>query len=151
MLFLAQGERRFHMVSLGRPDDAFEAFDGRLFPCLILDSAGDWPPEERSRLARRLIAMGCRYAVCAGETCAQWEHEVDSAFIDLELTETQRQDRFVMTTSHADETLDDVAFFFVYQTNFNQHAFDDLLVLQLGNDPAIATQLQALVKSHASG
>ena len=150
MFLLTQGDRRYHFAVLRSLDDSLLAFDGRPFPCLLFDAGGDWPPDARAHLARTLIALGCRYAVCAGRTCSRWEAEFDGAFIDLELTDSEREERFVMTTSHADEPLDDVAFFFVSSTGFRQHAFDDFLVLQRGPESPEADSLRELVTSHAA-
>ena len=70
--------------------------------------------------------------------------------MDVEVTVPGRYDEadHVMTTSHSDESPDDVAFFFVYNTNFDDHDFVRYLVLHIGvgetND-----QLDRVVMKHA--
>jgi hypothetical protein len=46
--------------------------------------------------------------------------------------EDQKEARFIMTTSHASEPPLEVAWFFVMNTNFDDHAFKRFLLLELG-------------------
>jgi hypothetical protein len=54
----------------------------------------------------------------------------------------------VMTTWHADESPDDVAFFFVLNTNFNEHDLKCFLVLHVGDGHATG-EVDAAVRRHA--
>jgi hypothetical protein len=54
----------------------------------------------------------------------------------------------VMTTWHADESPDDVAFFFVLNTNFNEHDLKRFLVLHVGDGHAKG-EVDAAVRPHA--
>lgn len=47
-----------------------------------------------------------------------------------------------MTTWHADESPDDVAFFFVLNRNFNEHDFKRFLVLHVGDGHAKAKSMR---------
>jgi len=109
--------------------------------------SGDWTQSDRAQLAQDLLAAGCRYAVCAGQTCERWHLAVDCAFVDLGLDPEgpEWEARYVMTTSHEGETIDDVVFFFVLCTNFDQHDFTDFLILQLGADPVLEQSLRGSV------
>jgi len=53
-----------------------------------------------------------------------------------------------MTTWHADESPDDLAFFFVLNTNFNEPDFKRLLVLHVGDGHAKG-EVDAAVRRHA--
>jgi len=54
----------------------------------------------------------------------------------------------VMTTWHANESPDDVAFFFVLNTNFNEHDLKRFLVLHVGDGHANG-EVDAAVRRHA--
>jgi hypothetical protein len=57
-------------------------FRGMLFPCLIWDHDGRFTHAERRAVASTLIESGCRYAVCGGAHCGDWEDAVDMEFVE---------------------------------------------------------------------
>lgn len=57
----------------------------------------------------------------------------------------------MMTSWHSGEVIEDVAFFFVNNTNYDEHDFRDFLVLQIGDDPATETALIAAVRTLVAG
>jgi hypothetical protein len=97
-------------------------FGGAQYLCLLWDSRGGRSVDELSRLSRALIASGIRYAVCGGVECERW---------------------------HTDEPPEEVAFFFIHNTNFNARDFTRFLVLQLGGDWPREQQLRAAIREHA--
>jgi hypothetical protein len=96
------------------------------------------------------LESGCRYAICAGENCEAWHHAIDSHFVQQHLNDPDEvwQAVHVMTTSHAGETPDEVAFFFVLNTNFDYHDFTHYLVLHVGMGPA-KEQVDEAVRKYA--
>jgi len=145
--------RRFHLVRQVDPEPLPGLpFGGQSFPCLIWDSAGEWAPEQRHAVVAALIEQGCRYFVCGGHRCSTWEEVADEAFVNLtmNLSESERLDRHLMTTAHEGETLDDVAFFFVFNTDFGDHVFTDYLVLVIGTDDDATEELALAVRRHAA-
>ena len=55
----------------------------------------------------------------------------------------KRQDaHFLMTSWHANESPEDVTFYLVSTTNFEEHDFKELLILQFGEDSMIESQLK---------
>ena len=109
-----------------------------MFPCLIWDHEGRFTDSERREVATALLEAGCRYAVCGGENCEAWHDTVDMAFEKLHLNDPEhvRDAEHVMTTWHDRESPDDVALFFVFNTNFDTHDFASFLVLHVGNSDA---------------
>jgi len=121
-------------------------FQGKPYPCLIWNHE-DAPPS--SDLARTLIKSGCRYAVCGGFASGALEAVVDQAFLsEFGTDETTWGRNFVMTTAHANESPDDVAHFFVLNTNFEEHEFTDYLVVHIGDGP-VANAVDAAVWRYA--
>jgi hypothetical protein len=72
------------------------------------------PADELLRIAAALVDQGCRYAVCAGVDSTEWETAFDDA--DLQRNPNCEPGRFVMTTSHPSESLDEVASFLLWCT-----------------------------------
>ena len=124
-------------------------FDGAPYPCLLWDARGGRSIDELSRLSAALVASGVRYAVCGGVQCKRWHDAIDEAFISLSLDGAEYDARFVMTSWHTDKPADDVAFFFVNNTNFDAHEFTRFLVLQLGDDPSTEQRLREAVREQA--
>jgi hypothetical protein len=125
-------------------------FEGRCFPCLLWDFEGGHTAEQRHAVVAALINHGCRYFVCGGHDASIWEDAADEAHVmmTLDAPESEREVRMVMTTAHEGESMDDVAFFFVRNTNFDAHTFTDLLVVAMGSDDTSAGRLTDAVASY---
>lgn len=88
--------------------------------------------EEQELLSDQIVAGGCRYAVCAGYKCSTWDDSIDVA--DLRRNDWKvRDDNFVMTSWHENETLEDIVSFFLNDTSFDYFTATNMLVLVLGN------------------
>jgi|GEM_PF-803249 len=125
-------------------------FAGDPFPCLLWDTEGHRRPQELKELSTALIASNCRYGVCGGVDCERWHDALDAAYLAQNIPESEAEARFVMTTWHTEKPFDDVAFFFVHNTNFDEHDFKQFLVLQLGSDWVTEQGLCEAVREHAS-
>ncbi len=146
------GDRRLDAVSIAAPDDLVVPFEGVTFPCLVWDHDGSFDGERRAAVARALLDAGCRYAVCGGMQCQAWESSFDTEFIMgfEDSPDGWSDDEHVMTTSHADETIDDVAFFFVCCTHFGPHSLTRYLIVHIGASPAVVV-VEGTVRDHAVG
>jgi hypothetical protein len=68
-------------------------------------------PAWRIQLSDWLVASGCIYAVAWGEECHAWDESIDQASLAQHNYEPTPDDRFVMTTWHEDETIDEAFWF----------------------------------------
>lgn len=136
MRLLVEHDGRRFFVQDGVEAVGAQPFDGAAFPLLVWDHVGTTKEAERHDIAQALIRGGCRYAVCGGSLSSEWEDAFDEAFVADHLGEPDQggPDAMVMTTAHADESPDDVAFFFVTSTDFDRR-FDSYLVLHIGSGP----------------
>lgn len=151
MEILAEHEGKVYgAITIGGPDDFVSPFRSSLFPCLIWDHGGSFTDAERSAIAKALLEAGCRNAVCGGKNCEAWEPAFDLEFVEAHLNDPDevRDSVHVMTSSHDGESPDDVAFFFVLSTNFDDHEFRRYLVLHVGSGPAKA-QVDAAIRKYA--
>ena len=137
-------------VTIDAPSDFVSPFPGILFPCMVWDHAGRFTDAQRTQVARQLIQAGCRHAVCGGQNCDAWHIAVDLEFVRLHVDDPDeaRDAVHVMTTSHADESPDELAFFFVWNTNFDYHYFMRYVVLHVGDGPT-REQVDAAVRRYA--
>ena len=93
---------------------------GREFAALVLFLDREVSPDEQAAISASLIAEGCRYAVCAGDQCSTWDDSVDMAYLATDSNRSPPEDRFVMTSWHEDEGLEDVAHFLRLFTAFDR-------------------------------
>jgi len=142
----------FAVVTIQEAADFAPPFRGVAFPCLIWDHQGILADAERAAVAAALLDADCRYAVCGGEECEAWHDAVDQEFVARHLDDRDEvgDSAHVMTSWHEGETPDDVAFFFVRNTNFDQHDFKRFLVLHVGTSPATG-QVDSAVRKYALG
>jgi hypothetical protein len=64
----------------------------------------DW----RNRVSEWLVDAGCLYMLARGEDCSVWDDAVDWANIDAVHSRPIPPERFVMTTWHEEETIEEV-------------------------------------------
>ena len=98
---------------LTQPHSFSSPFHGDEFAVLLYVTEESISPQTRARISAALVAQGCRYAVCAGHHCSLWDDSIDIA--DLERNDWEPKDEnFVMTTWHNDESLEDIVFVFFF-------------------------------------
>ena len=151
MDMLAENEDNIYKtVTINTPGDFTPPFADTLFPCLIWDHEGRFTDAERSVISKTLIEAGCRYAVCGGKNCEAWHDAVDAEDINRHRDDScdVRENELVMTTWHDGESPDDVAYFFVLNTDFADHQFQRYLVLHVGNSEATKL-VDAAVRKYA--
>jgi hypothetical protein len=148
---LAENEGKiYRAIAVDGPGGFVSPFPGALFPCLIWDHEGRFTDADRSAVAKALLEAGCRYAVCGGESCEAWHDAVDTEFVRQHLADPEdvREAVHVMTTWHDGESPDDVAFFFVLNTDFDDHDFSRYLILHVGTGET-TEQVDAAVRRYA--
>lgn len=84
------------------------------FVCLLWDlGSGETIGSASEAIVSALINAGCRYFMAAGKNAEAWE-----MLFDVELcSPTRDQSMHVMTTSHEDESLEDILFFMLKLTS----------------------------------
>lgn len=89
-------------------------------------------PDEQEGLSQQFVATGCRYAVCFGHECSTWDDSIDYAYLETDPNFDPPEDRFVMTTWHENEPIEDVVEFFCSNTSFDDFVPKKFLILFLG-------------------
>jgi hypothetical protein len=137
--FLVHEGREYYQLALARPASFERPFPSQPYPCLVWDHKGSWQDTDRDVFARALIASDCRYAVCGGVFCEQWHDKIDLVFVQT-VPDGESDARFIMTTWHSGEPPLEVAWFFAWNTPFDDHDFAKFLVIELG-EPLIPSAI----------
>jgi hypothetical protein len=150
---LAETEEKIYAsVAMDQVGEFLSLCPGVFFPCLIWDHTGECSDSDRSAVARALLDAGCRYAVCGGKQCSEWHDAIDLEFVrqHQDDSEAARDASHVMTTWHEGERPEDVAFFFVFLTNFDRYDFNRYLVVHIGTSE-LKEEVDAAVRRCALG
>ena len=107
-----------------RPKRDFAALIVVLDPSVARDS--------QAAISERIVRDGCRYAVCTGHACSTWDTSVDAAYLAQDANWSPPEDRFVMTTSHQDESLEEAIEHFHMRTAFNHFVPTLFLAIIIG-------------------
>jgi hypothetical protein len=128
-------------LQIKRPYSFTSPFKGAEFAALIYIADANISIREQEVLSDQIVISGCRYAVCAGLNCSSWDNSIDMADIKRNGGEVS-DENLVMTTWHDNETLEDIAFFFLNNTSFGSFIADRLAVLVIGANESILNDIQ---------
>lgn len=98
------------------------------FKCLLLierEVSNDY----RNAVSAALVKAGCLYSLAWGFDCSVWDDAVDWAFLEHYEYDKYPEDKFVMTTWHDDESLEEIVNFAKHCTEYSDVKLDDILVL----------------------
>ena len=123
------------------PDEFTSPFNSEEYVLLLIINRKDILYREQKDLSDRIVASGCRYAVCFGFECSSWDDSIDYAFIFSDPNLNPPDDRFVMTTWHENESIEDVVEYFRWNTVFDEFVPKRFLVLFVGDDVELKTKL----------
>lgn len=148
MKLIAQREhRRFWFLRLEPPYKTPVPGFGSPFVAIIVACDESITPEQQANISAQLVAMDCRYMLAWGLNASSWDDSVDLAFLNTDPNFNPPDDRHVMTTWHEDETIQDLVWFALMNTNFDAHDFRDYLALMIGTNPDIEAELLATIQN----
>ncbi|WP_129647635.1 DUF7684 family protein [Peristeroidobacter agariperforans] len=137
--------QRVFSNALSRPYAFRSPVPGTEYAAWIISHDRTQTAAERDKIAAELVGSGCRYAVCSGFEASKWDDAVDLAFLDTSAEFKPPDDRFVMTSWHCQEPLQDIAEFFVLNTSFDFFEPSAFVIVAIGDDPGVQ-QAEALVR-----
>jgi len=146
-LVAQQGDRRFWFMKMEPPYATQVPEFGSAFVAIVVACDPTISPEQQANISAQLVARDCRYMLAWGFNATSWDTSVDIAFINTDPDFNPPDDRHVMTTWHDNETIDDVVWFALMNTNFDFHDFHDYLALMIGNAPDIESELLASIRN----
>jgi hypothetical protein len=97
--------RDVRVQRLERPFLPGVPFDEEEYALLFVVWAADVTVDEQRDLSCRIVASGCRYAVCTGHSSSSWDDSIDLAAVLAELDGQRSPRTHIMTTWHEEESL----------------------------------------------
>jgi hypothetical protein len=82
-----------------------------------------------------LVASGCLYMMAWGVECSSWDDSVDWANLHANDYQAVSEDRFVVTTWHADESIEDVFWNAKFTASHNVYELSNLVVIHIAQEP----------------
>lgn len=124
--------KKIEYLQLCRPYEFSSPFEGEPFAICLYIADPAVAPDEQIHLSREIVRQGCRYAVCAGNQCSSWDDSIDAADLERNSWEVN-QTNFVMTTWHPEESIQEIAGFFLNNTCLDNWIAEKLLVVVVGD------------------
>jgi hypothetical protein len=119
-------------------------FAGDDYALLIVISDATVSEEEQREISREIVKTGCRYALAYGHACSSWDDSIDLA--DIEAGENPH--RFIMTTWHDDEPIEDVVDFWWLNTAFEDYVPENFGVFFIGSNPSLERAVIQRISHH---
>ena len=115
--------------------------------CAVVVTEVETSEEWREHVTDWLVKSGCLYAVTWGTDCEEWHDSVDHANLREFDYGDIPEDRFVMTTWHSNQPLQE-ALWFAGQCAFHPTiTLTDTLILNVGPEPREQAMLRAFSES----
>ena len=146
-LLATKGGREVWLRHIDRPLVFERPFSERHYVAIVFNDDASISDGERHYLTQAMFATGCRYGVFAGHQCEDWEWALDTACIESALETKPSDDEFTMTTSHKNESVEDVIFFGLNNTSFDSHDFERILILFVGTRSGLRDEVEAAIRS----
>jgi len=107
----------------------------------------DYSQEWQAEVSRWLVEEGCRYMMAWGPNCSSWDDSVDAA--DIEAGGLDDDSKIVLTTWHADETLENVFWYSQFCANFSYYDVElaNVLILHISETIQESTCLALFERS----
>ncbi len=130
-----------------RPFIFSSPFGGQDFALLLVIADPTITDDERDAVSKEVVRQGCRYAVCTGHQCSRWDDAIDLAYLATSPDFSPPDEKFVMTTWHEGDPLEDVAHYFRWNTVFDEFIPQHYFVLILGGDVGTARQVRSAIEN----
>ncbi|MFZ1702214.1 MAG: hypothetical protein WBO10_12825 [Pyrinomonadaceae bacterium] len=137
---LSSTEVNLWFDSTERPFKFESPFNNEEFAVLHVAADSNISSREQAWVSKRLVASRCRYAVCMGYESSTWDDSIDYAYIESDPNYEPPDDRFIMTTWHDGEPIEDVVNFFRWNTIFDDFVPKNFLVLFIGRAEEFETR-----------
>ena len=95
---------------------------------------------EQMKLCDQIINQGCRFTISAGQNCQDWENCFDHSYISNVPDVTTAN--LVLTTSHQNDSLSEVAFFFSTSATLPTEPHNNRCVILIGDNIGIRAQIE---------
>ena len=119
-------------VRLHVGDEVPDLSEFRAFRAVVIveeDVSADW----RAKLSEWLVESGCLYMLAWGDGCSDWDDSVDWVNLDKFDFAEIPDEKFVMTTWHENESLEEIFWFAKHSATHPTENLDSTLLLHISN------------------
>ncbi len=102
------------------------------FKCLVIISESV-SQARQDEISMWLVKSGCVVMCAWGINCSSWDDSVDCASIEMFNYDLPPPERFVLTTWHENESLDDVMFFLKRAISHSEHELENVVLLHISS------------------
>ena len=99
---------------------------------------------QRDRITSDIVRSRCQYALTFGHDCEVWHDVIDEACVG----DGAGEERFLMTTWHDDEPIEDVIDFLWWNTSYEEFESERLAVVIIGVNRELETAIQDRLACH---
>jgi hypothetical protein len=93
---------------------------------------------QRNRITSDIVSSRCQYALTFGHDCEVWHDVIDETCVG----DGAGEERFLMTTWHDDEPIEDVIDFLWWNTSYEEFESERLAVVIIGGDRELETAIR---------
>ena len=123
-------------------------FPSKTFVMLVAANFSDTDSSEVTSVAMRLITKGLKYVLCWGNECEKAHHAFDLGNVLWE--EKEKTQNHVMSTSHDDESFEDVLWFCLHNASPDDVYWESTSIVVVSVNKAISKpQLEYLSDTQA--
>jgi hypothetical protein len=130
-----------------KPDGALPALNAAAPFKAVVVIESEVTPEWQAQVSDWLVRSGCLYMMAWGRDCGAWDSSVEVANLKLFDFGEIPEDRFVMTTWHEKELLEDVFWFSLRTAVHESVALEQTYIFHIAEE---AREAEMLVMLHAS-
>ena len=102
------------------------------FKCLVIISESV-SQARQSEISMWLVKSGCVVMCAWGINCSAWDDSVDDASIEMFNYDLPPPERFVLTTWHENESLEDAMFFLKHTITHPEHDLENAVLLHISS------------------
>ena len=143
--YVLQGmNRQISIVVL--PDDAVSLsspFDDN-YALLLVIASPLVSVVQRNRILSDIVSSRCQYALTYGHDCEVWHDAIDW----MGVGDGAGTERFLMTTWHDDEPIEDVVDFLWSNTSYREFVSGKLAIVLLGRDDKLESMIRDRIAYH---
>jgi hypothetical protein len=130
--------------SVKAPHRYVTPFNDGEYVLLLVICDPDIPADVQDAISDQIVKTGCRYALCFGFGCSTWDTSIDSS----SLRANTPDERFIMTTWHDDEPIEDVVDFWWWNTTFDDYVPENFGVFIIGSDTELEDRITKRIEYH---
>lgn len=138
--------KRISIFTLKKTTDVSSLEIKAPFACLIYSNK-NVTIDDISLVADSLISSGCLYVVCTGKDCETWHDTIDEISVMKNVEEGET--KLIMTSWHENDSIEEVIWFWLNLTDFDNITFENYLALVVGESKEIENEIQQAIKENS--